>query len=607
MASVEGHKGAMSLKAYRGDARTLLAFDLRTEASRKKLAGFTIEAKPPGVEAFFIQNNLQFEHPAAHAQDPNEPPVASINAPIHKFRWVHVPGQVHQGLKPAFGKYRYTVTPRYFDDNRSMKPLDPALGVSVEIEVAPFTGGKVSVGFTRGFTQSQAFVRHFGLKAKIKPKDAPLLFDTSQPSGVNAAGEHFTYAQQYEWLGFTARERIFALLDRVKGDAKLALDVFAYDLNEPDVIRRLLDIGARARVILDKAALHHSAADPKPEDEFEALFAARAGADRIQRRKFGRYAHDKVFIVSRNGKPETVLTGSTNYSVTGFYVNSNHILVFDDAAVARTYQDVFDHVWASPEGVKAFSQSPWANAASSFGGGGVPKTAITFSPHTKPVAAGILDDMVTRIAAEATAPAGKGSVLFAVMQLEGGAENPVYDALNALHANPALFSYGISDTPQGVALYPAGQTTGVLVTGKPVRTRLPPPFNQVPGIGLGHQVHHKFVVCGFNGPDPVVWCGSSNLALAGETVNGDNLLAIRDADIATVFAIEALTLVDHFDFLNRVATGPAAPAGAPKPPPALKQEAAVAAAWFLGVTDLWAKKYFEPGDLHCIDRVLFAA
>ena len=52
------------------------------------------------------------------------------------------------------------------------------------------------LGFTRGFTQSQAFVRHFGLKAAIKPKDAELTFDTSQESGVNATGEHFTFEQR---------------------------------------------------------------------------------------------------------------------------------------------------------------------------------------------------------------------------------------------------------------------------------------------------------------------------------------------------------------------------------------------------------------------------
>jgi hypothetical protein len=50
----------------------------------------------------------------------------------------------------------------------------------------------------------------------------------------------------------------------------------------------------------------------------------------------------------------------------------------------------------------------------------------------------------------------------------------------------------------------AGPAWGVcLVTGKPSKTKLSPPFSKVRGMGLGHQIHHKFVVCGFNGKNPV--------------------------------------------------------------------------------------------------------
>ena len=106
--------------------------------------------------------------------------------------------------------------------------------------------------------------------------------------------------------------------------------------------------------------------------------------------------------------------------------------------------------------------------------------------------------------------------------------------------------------PLVVTVNAVGSATGVLVTGKPINTQLPPPFNQVPNIGgIGHQVHHKFVVCGFNSADAVIYCGSSNLANKGETVNGDNLVSIHDKDIATVFAIEAVGLVDHFNFLAK--------------------------------------------------------
>ena len=178
---------------------------------------------------------------------------------------------------------------------------------------------------------------------------------------------------------------------------------------------------------------------------------------------------------------------------------------------------------------------------------------VTFAPHAESDARRGLAEIVDRVASEPAAGDGHGRVLFAVMDLDGGPENPVYDALNALHESQALFSFKISDDPKGIALYPIGKATGVLVTGKPARTQLPPPFSQVREIsGVGHQVHHKFVVCGFNRPDAVVFCGSSNLTLKGEQVNGDNLLAIRNSDVATVFTIEALGLINYFNFFDRM-------------------------------------------------------
>ena len=68
-----------------------------------------------------------------------------------------------------------------------------------------------------------------------------------------------------------------------------------------------------------------------------------------------------------------------------------------------------------------------------------------------------------------------------------------------------------------------------------------------------------------------------------------------------------LLLVDHFDFLDSQAAKPASltspPAPTRSPPPTA---AAAPATWYLGVTDAWAKKYFDPADLHSVDRALFA-
>jgi hypothetical protein len=626
MASIIKKNGNFSVRAYVGDCKTLLAWNLPKDQA-KNLAGFTIQFAFAGGQSFYIANEWAFEHPEQHAQDAKFPATSSINSPLHKFRWLHIPGSMNQGTNPYYGAYIYTVTPRYFDDGRHLKAIDLNLGASVQVEVGPFASGEIELGFTRGFVQSQAFQIHFGDTALLRPKDAPLIFDTSKTAGSNHNGQKYTFADEFQWSGFTARQKIFAWLDAVVADKTLRLDMFAYDLSEPDVLTRLLQLAkeGRIRLILDNASLHHQSAtkkktktttgkknkkakSPPAEDQFEKLFlkAAKKGAA-IKRGKFGRYAHDKVFVVSKQTSDGSqafikVLTGSTNFSITGMYVNSNHIVIFNDAGVAATYGKVFEDAWSDEVALNPFRNCAEANKEFSFRSPNLPQTEITFSPHTQPEAEKRLDEITERVKKEAK-QAG-GSVLFAVMGLTK-ATGPVLPALQAIHKDETIFSYGISDTPGGIFLYSARKKTGVLVSGKPGSTMLPPPFNQVPQIGIGHQVHHKFIVCGFNGKDPVVYCGSSNLALGGEANNGDNLIAIHDGAVATAFAIEALSLVDHFDFLDRHASKVKKKASKVKPA-ASKQKQAALAQWYESTDAKWAQPYFDSGDLRFMDRELFS-
>jgi hypothetical protein len=99
----------LTVNAWQGDAKTLLAYNLPLKKT-ENLAGFTIEYQVKGQPKRFLQNNLQFEFPGKHAQVATEPATSSVNAPIHKFRWLHVPGSLHQGLNPVMGPYTYTVT-----------------------------------------------------------------------------------------------------------------------------------------------------------------------------------------------------------------------------------------------------------------------------------------------------------------------------------------------------------------------------------------------------------------------------------------------------------------------------------------------------------------
>lgn len=83
--------------------------------------------------------------------------------------------------------------------------------------------------------------------------------------------------------------------------------------------------------------------------------------------------------------------------------------------------------------------------------------------------------------------------------------------------------------------------------------------------------------------------------MGGETSNGDNLIAIHDRDVATVFAIEALELVDHFNFLDQF----------PKPNAGSTTPATGPDSGFLSTTDKWVDRFFDPNDLRFMDRKLF--
>jgi len=561
MAFKTATKGSFTLKAYIGDFKTLLSFNFSDPAKAKNLAGFSIECKPPSGPAYYLWNFLQFQDTSKHARIATEPPQSTANAPIQKYRWTHVPGTAHQGTTPAQGNYTYTVTPRYFDANQSMQALDASLSASVTVPVGPFKTANCSLGFTRGYMQSEAFARHFGKDTRVVPAGRGLQFDTSSQAGTNN-NQAITYSEIYQWMGSTARQQVFAILNAVVADPSLTLDVFAYDLDEPDVIGIFLKLApeGRIRIILDNAALHTKATGSKVplEVPFAAAFqkAAKSPAALVLG-CFARFSHDKIFIVSKNNSPIQVLTGSTNFSVTGLYVNANHVLVFDDPGIASEYAKVFEQSWTILNGTKtpskgaanAFAKTAFATQPFTPPSPPAPKFSVNFSPHSSDDAGKILNGISARIQQEAKIP--KGGVIFAVMQLTGS-NTPVYSTLQQIHATQNVYSYGISDATAGTFLYQPASKQGVLVTGKPGSVTLPPPFNQVPS-PPGHEIHDKFVVCGLTGADPVVYCGSSNLATGGEQQNGDNLLEIHDADIATAFAIEALLLVDHYNFLDRYA------------------------------------------------------
>jgi phosphatidylserine/phosphatidylglycerophosphate/cardiolipin synthase-like enzyme len=140
----------------------------------------------------------------------------------------------------------------------------------------------------------------------------------------------------------------------------------------------------------------------------------------------------------------------------------------------------------------------------------------------------------------------ESSVLYAIMELAGG--GPVLEDVRDLAKRKHIFSYGMSQTLTGLKVYKPGESHALVAPFVALKGKVPPPFHEEYSGGSGIVIHHKFIVIDFNGPSPVVFAGSSNLAGGGEEANGDNLLAIYDPEVAAAYAVEAVRLVDHYHF-----------------------------------------------------------
>ena len=573
-------KDDFSFKVYRGAQMTLLTMDLAEPPVAGTFAGFTLEYTGPNSTRRPIKNLLNFAG--------TDSITSSVDSPFQAFKWVHFPGSYSQDPVP-FGNWDYHATPRFFDANQKLLPLDAGRTVTVTIPVGDFSKGGLEIGFTRAFLKSQAYASHYGAQTKLKPA-GDWLFDMTKKAGTKN-GHDFTYADMYVWLGYTARGQIYETLDEALNDNTVEVEMFAYDLNDPGVAQRCLDLAAagRIRMILDNAALHHVTQPGKPpteEDDFETRFnaAAAAGAD-IFRCRFGRYSHCKIIILKKNGAAFRVLTGSTNFAITGICVNANHVLLFDRPDVARYYSDVFNNVWQVGKAAP-FRSTDFSTKPKKFTSPGFPHTEVNFSPHDDACAAGILDQITAQIQKRSTK-----SVLFAVMEMGDTSTGTLIRALRDLHKNDSIYTYGVTDNSSGdISLYKPGRKNGLLIDATQAKRELPPPFKTEASLP-GHAIHHKFVITNFNRSTARVWCGSSNLALGGEKDNGDNLICIKDEDVATAFAIEAMRLTDHYNFRSVREPDIGPPNQEPKA---------------LDNTGAWVNKFFDPDDIRSLERKILA-
>jgi len=564
--------GPLTITAYPGDNMVLIAMSLADNAideQSKNLAGFAIFSQADGKAEQPLLNRLNFSHQITKDTTPEQSEWTSTDeAPFQKFRWVDVP-------KDGFdADITYRVVGKYFTGSGT-KLTD---GATARVTVSPPQQAhrNFRVAFTRGYASSQAYADLFH-NADIRPKQKSADFDTKP------------YQSQYDWLGGDAHKQLFDFIAEIDGDIDDSrIDVFAYDLDEPDAIRAFCRWGkkGRLRAILDNASLHTKAG--AVEITAAKMIAAAAGSQNVKQGHFNRYQHNKVIIKrDASGKAEKVLFGSMNFSLRGLYIQANNVMITDDATTAGYFAAAFDEAWNDNVKAAAFAASDIAqkyNPISAASTPALPSAAVALSPHS--------DYSISLGPAIADIKAAKSSVLYAVMEPTGG--GPVLGALRLIAGKPVIFSYGTVETDKGLAVQNAKGQMGAVTSYGFLKDQVPEPFKKEWNGGNGMHIHHKFIVIDFNGDKPIVYAGSSNLASGGEMANGDNLARIADPFIAGMYAIEAVRLFDHYAFRKYMAKATKA-----KP----------LSLWYPGKPGgdpAWWKVYYDKQDIKFRDRYLFA-
>jgi phosphatidylserine/phosphatidylglycerophosphate/cardiolipin synthase-like enzyme len=516
----------LKVNTFVSDGSVLLAFDMPQPDAT--FAGFAIQCTPKGGEPYYLLNRLNFTSGVSKNTTPEKRVwTTSDKAPFQKYYWIHFPPEAD-----TVKQFDYKVTAMYFQKGYGLKSGESARA-SVDLTEFGSSFNAFTPGFTRGYLSSQAYATGFH-NAPIRPAQKSINFSTAP------------YEKQWEWLGYSARKLVFDFINECLHDKSIHVDLFAYDLDEPDFIQAMVQLGKekRLRAFLDDAPLHTKAGAMEIPAK-KALLAA-AGNANVVTGHFNRFAHCKVMIQKKNGKPVKVLTGSANFSIRGLYVQANNVIVINDPKTAANYAQVFDLAFteqqktgSSTKTATAFKGSPIAQKYCDVSGPGLPHFQIAFSPHkTETVSLKAVADAIK---------GAKNSVIFAVMELGGSGD--VLTQLSTLNKRKDIFAYGMTQSAGGLKLFsPGSDQHGEFAAFSFLSKHVPPPFTAEFSGGQGQVIHDKFVVVDFNGDKPAVFTGSSNLAKGGEEANGDNLLAIYDADIATGYAVEGIRLVDHYHF-----------------------------------------------------------
>ena len=257
------------------------------------------------------------------------------------------------------------------------------------------------------------------------------------------------------------------------------------------------------------------------------------------------FAHNKfVVFCDPQGKPESLWTGSTNWTVTGLCTQVNNGILIRSPALAAAYRQR----WEDLKDAGATYPATLATAASTHAAVSVGGVAVT--AWNAPV-----DNFVDLDDARALIEAAEESVVF--LMFNPGPQETLLNAILALDPQK-LFIHGVVNQDPGGGKKPLIKMThqGQQLPPATIDAILPASLTEKSGWFDKEfeynrvMIHSKVVVIDPFGAKPVVMTGSHNLGPKASSKNDDNLVIIKGAKgLAEEYAVNIMGVYGHYKWL----------------------------------------------------------
>jgi phosphatidylserine/phosphatidylglycerophosphate/cardiolipin synthase-like enzyme len=367
------------------------------------------------------------------------------------------------------------------------------------------------------------------------------------------------------------RPQLLTLLDDVKkndGEIYAAL----YELNDPELIPALVALGQKCHLILANGAFNS-----KKPDENSAVRAQLRGKVDLHDRLVGsgHFAHNKFVVACDSaGKPQRVLSGSTNWTKTGLCTQANNGIIVEDPDLGAHFIDQWNLLKAAGNAYPAsLMQANATSKAFNVDGGSITQW---FAPTDKGedldyarklingAQEGILFLFFNPGAFEPDDEPERWTLLQNILARHQQG-SPNYDADLYIHGvvnqeipglttegpeKPSKRAAADPTNPSPVKLYDGGKTAPIPV---PYESMVPKAIKDAfhdwasEVMNQGVHVHSKVIVIDPFGEHPVVITGSHNLGYKASTKNDDNMMIVEgNAPLAASYAANIIAIYQTY-------------------------------------------------------------